>query len=98
MQLPLQKEIRRYLKKMRRRKYQRRRRAAFFLLAGAFVYLGWVGSVRDAFYAVSEDWTVEYALPSKEEGEEDVFRLELHLKTGEILFFREQRRIHKTDP
>ena len=90
MQLPLQREIRRYLKRMRRRKYKRRRRLTACLFCAVLAYLLAAKGAGEKAFAVWEEQTVEYVLPSASPRGDRVFRIELRLREGEIRFFHER--------
>lgn len=88
--MPLQREIRRYLKRMRRRKYRRRRRLAACLICAVLAYFLAARGAGEKVFAVWEGQSVEYRLPFDSPGREDVFRIELRLREGEIHFFHER--------
>ena len=87
--MPLQREIRRYLKRMRRRKYKRRRRLTACLFCAVLAYLLAAKGAGEAF-AVWEGQAVEYTLPIARSGGDSSFRIELRLREGEIRFFHER--------
>ena len=88
--MPLRREIRHYLRRMRRRKYRRRRRLAVCLCFAVSAYLMMMKGAGEAAFAVWEEQTVEYVLPSASPRGDRVFRIELRLREGEIRFFHER--------
>lgn len=88
--MPLQREIRRYLKRMRRRKYRRRRRLTACLFCAVLAYLLAAKGAGEKAFAVWEGQAVEYTLPIASPGGGSEFRIELRLREGEIRFFHER--------
>lgn len=88
---------RRFFSTIRWENGRKRRMKAAGLLAAAACYLffAWCGNHRG--FVVQDEYAAELCLPSSGE-EQETFRVVFRLKTGELFFFHESRRIDNADP